>query len=233
MARRRPAFLLPLVLALLALAPAVFAQDRVKTVAAVGFTASTTDITYSQTLFLRYATAGPVDSRSFDASLELPEGAKVTGLELDGCNMADDTLVAYLVQADSTGAFTPYPDINGVVIAPGAGCMRNSTAFAGPTYDPITYSYFLRVYTPHGDATQGFRAVRVFYQLQVGPAPAVATFNDVPTSDPAFQFIEALVAAGITAGCGNSNYCPDNFVTRRQMAVFISKGLGLGWQTAN
>ena len=28
---------------------------------------------------------------------------------------------------------------------------------------------------------------------------------------------------GITAGCGNGNYCPNNPVTRQQMAVFLFK----------
>jgi S-layer homology domain len=51
----------------------------------------------------------------------------------------------------------------------------------------------------------------------------------VPTTDPAFQFIEALVASGITAGCGSGNYCPDAPLTRRQMAVFLAKALGLQW----
>ncbi|HSD33581.1 MAG TPA: S-layer homology domain-containing protein [Gemmatimonadales bacterium] len=67
----------------------------------------------------------------------------------------------------------------------------------------------------------------MFYQLQVSPAPAVATFGDVPTTHPFFQFIEALVASGITAGCGGGQYCPDAPLTRGQMAVFLSKGLGL------
>ncbi|HEX4438485.1 MAG TPA: S-layer homology domain-containing protein, partial [Thermoanaerobaculia bacterium] len=40
---------------------------------------------------------------------------------------------------------------------------------------------------------------------------------------------EALNAAGITGGCGNGNYCPDGPVTRGQMAVFLSKALGLHW----
>ena len=55
------------------------------------------------------------------------------------------------------------------------------------------------------------------------------TFGDVPLSDPAFQYIEALAASGITSGCGGGNYCPDNPLTRRQMAVFLSKALGLHW----
>ena len=72
-----------------------------------------------------------------------------------------------------------------------------------------------------------FDSVRVYYHLQVSPAPATATFGDVPTSHPFFQFVEALVKSGITAGCGGGNYCPDAALTRGQMAVFLSKGLGL------
>jgi hypothetical protein len=63
----------------------------------------------------------------------------------------------------------------------------------------------------------------------MSPAPATATFpNDVPTSHPFFRYVEALYASGITAGCG-TGYCPDNPVTRGQMAVFLTKALGLYW----
>jgi hypothetical protein len=75
----------------------------------------------------------------------------------------------------------------------------------------------------------GFGAVRILWRRQVSSAPGAPTFNDVPASDGAFQFIEALVASGVTAGCGGGNYCPDAPLTRRQMAVFLSKGLGLHW----
>ena len=74
--------------------------------------------------------------------------------------------------------------------------------------------------------TPPFVVVDVF---PVSPAPGSATFNDVPTNHPFFQFIEALKASGITGGCQASPplYCPDNSVTRGQMAVFLAKALGL------
>jgi len=73
------------------------------------------------------------------------------------------------------------------------------------------------------------RGARILYRRQVSPAPAIATFNDVPTSHPFFQFVEALAASGITAGCGTGIYCPDSPLTRGQMAVFLAKALGLHW----
>jgi hypothetical protein len=55
-----------------------------------------------------------------------------------------------------------------------------------------------------------------------------ATFpNDVPTTHPFFRFIEALAASGITAGCDAGSFCPDDPVTRGQMAVFLVAALGL------
>ena len=60
----------------------------------------------------------------------------------------------------------------------------------------------------------------------VMPAKASAqTFADVPPSYWAFVFIEGLAESGITGGCGGGNYCPENPVTRAQMAVFLVRGM--------
>jgi len=77
------------------------------------------------------------------------------------------------------------------------------------------------------DGSERFSSVEIWWHRTVSPAPAAATFNDVPTGHPFFQYIEALAASQITGGCGNGNYCPDAPLTRGQMAVFLSKALGL------
>ena len=51
------------------------------------------------------------------------------------------------------------------------------------------------------------------------------SFFDVPANHWAFDSIEALAASGITGGCGASNYCPDDPVTRAQMAVFLERAM--------
>ncbi len=78
-------------------------------------------------------------------------------------------------------------------------------------------------------STQIYKAT-VFYKLQVSPAPGAATFTDVPTNYWAFQYIEALAASGITAGCGAGTFCPEQYVRRSEMAVFLAKALGLHWE---
>ena len=64
---------------------------------------------------------------------------------------------------------------------------------------------------------------------QISAPPDTPTFADVPASDGAFADVEALAASGITTGCGGGKFCPGATLTRRQMAVFLAKALGLHW----
>jgi hypothetical protein len=57
--------------------------------------------------------------------------------------------------------------------------------------------------------------------LQNIPFRARSSFNDVPMNSAFLRFIEALLGAGVTGGCGNGAFCPGNAVTREQMAVFL------------
>lgn len=58
---------------------------------------------------------------------------------------------------------------------------------------------------------------------------ATGVFADVPASFPLACWIEQFKRDGITAGCASNPllYCPDNSVTRAEMAVFIlvTKGI--------
>jgi hypothetical protein len=50
-------------------------------------------------------------------------------------------------------------------------------------------------------------------------------FADVACPSPFADWIEALAAEGITAGCGGGNFCPTDTVRRDQMAPFLLKAL--------
>ena len=54
---------------------------------------------------------------------------------------------------------------------------------------------------------------------------AVSTFADVPPTHSAWSEIEAIQTAGITAGCDATRFCPDNTLTRAEMAVFLVRGI--------
>jgi hypothetical protein len=166
----------------------------------------------------------------FLAGVLLPAGALVTRVELDGCDNDPTQQLTFflfrLASPNTTGMGTNLSipgNTTGGAATPGCG------VFSDDLISPETIDNEANTYQLHVVANTAvfFTAVRVYYTLQVSPAPAVATFSDVPTSHPFFQFVEALAASGITAGCGGGNYCPDAPLTRGQMAVFLSLGLGL------
>lgn len=53
------------------------------------------------------------------------------------------------------------------------------------------------------------------------PPPCTGIFGDVPCPSTFADWIEELYNQGVTAGCGGGNFCPQAFVPRGQMAVFV------------
>ncbi len=96
-------------------------------------------------------------------------------------------------------------------------------------FDNENCRYTLRARFDAIGNTLTLQKVRIQWVREVSPAPATATFLDVPTTSSYFQFVEALYASGVIAGCGGNNYCPNNPVTRGQMAVYLAKSLGMSW----
>jgi hypothetical protein len=160
----------------------------------------------------------------------LPAGAVVTRLEIAGCDISASSNLQFELYGSKlpvgTGnePVTPLGSTGPASAIP--GCDQFSVTPTSPplVIDNVTATYWIFVRT---NAGASFNSVRVYYPLQVSPAPGAATFGDVPTSHPFFQYVEALAASGITAGCGSGNYCPDAPLSRGQMAVFLSKALGL------
>ncbi len=61
------------------------------------------------------------------------------------------------------------------------------------------------------------------------PTPQTQRFEDVPPANQFYNFIDRLAILQITLGCSTSPplYCPDNAVSREEMAAFIIRGLGV------
>ena len=88
-------------------------------------------------------------------------------------------------------------------------------------------------YCPADNVNRGEMAV--FIERSIGhfnpPTNAVHPFEDVPYAgmEPFTNFIEQLYFDGITVGCQQSplRYCPQNNVTRAEMAVFIVRAFNI------
>lgn len=184
-------------------------------------------------------------STKFLAPVTLPSGAKIVSLtwNFDDGYSNDFGTAALVITPILGGSTSSHPSAGaGPQDCLAAGVICTGLAFAGGTsaitadltadnltVDNMNNLYTLEAVVPLQNGGIETGAVLVGHVLQVSPAPATATFNDVPTNDFAFQFIEAFNAAGITVGCNASppQFCPDRNVTRREMAVFFAKALGL------
>lgn len=114
---------------------------------------------------------------------------------------------------------------------PYVGGYFSSSSVVAPalTFDTEFNAYAARCRLRGGTSDTMLGTFEVVYFLQISAAPVIATFADVPVGAFGFQHVEALAASGITSGCGGGNYCPNQPLTRVQMAVFLAKALGLHW----
>ena len=179
---------------------------------------------------------------SFHHEIELPHGALLEDLRLyffDLTLAADITLELCKSSVETDTGLNPTRSCISAITtaAPGYGSLlltANETFLArgqvdgDPALEDIRW---IAVVTVNDFTNHKFAGVRLKWKRQISPAPPTATFTDVPTNHPFFQFIEALVDSGVTAGCNASppQYCPDAFLTRGQMAVFLARALGLHW----
>jgi hypothetical protein len=225
-----------------ALAQAYGDQDQILTVAAGAFRDGSQYPTLSETDGYLYN--GSSIFRSFRAILPLPEGAEVRQICMyvyDGtAAQATVSLVAVKLVPGGGGdpAIVTIP--NAVVssmndIGYGYYCTGTFSYTVRDVFDvdgdgtPDAVAYYLQADLPEFSSSIELGGVRVTWRRQVSLPPAIPTFGDVPSGDGGFGFIEAMAASGITGGCGGGNYCPDAHVTRRQMAIFLAKALGLHW----
>ncbi len=162
----------------------------------------------------------------FIGPTHIPTGALIELFELDYCDTnAQLAVLAVLEVYKKDGSFV---QSLGQLQSNDDGCalvfLKPAAAYqvANDSEDLV-----VRVRTEAGDATTSFSGVTLYYRLQTSPAPAVGTFADVPTTYLFFRAIEAMAESGITVGCGTGIYCPDQNVTRGEMAAFFSRALGL------
>ncbi len=116
-------------------------------------------------------------------------------------------------------------------LPPGGTFMDdNGSIFEGPieaiAAAGITTGCAEDLFCPRDTVTRGQMAaflVRALGLTATGSAP----FSDVPSDHTFRRDIDRLATAGITSGCGNGRFCPDDAVTRGQMAAFLVRALGL------
>ena len=166
------------------------------------------------------------------AAVDLTGGVLAWSLGIETCDASPTTeSVARLwACAEAPGTCTVVGEVHtGIADTPGCGQFWENLPYPYLSVRNWHYTYLVDVFGSDGAANvpTDFRAVRLATVRQLGPAPAIPTFSDVPVTHPFFRHIELLAESLITGGCGNGRFCPDQPVTRGQMAVFLAEALAL------
>ena len=154
---------------------------------------------------------------SFDSLSYLP------GLRQAQLQVKTDTPAAVpAIPVTLTVRFLDVPDNNQfqafIYGAAGANVM-----VGGPPNCPAGILYFC----PSGVVTRADMAGYIFRAVNGANTPPPVyqnIFGDVTFNQYNSFYIQGIFELGITVGCGNGNYCPDDANTRAQMSVFIWKG---------
>ena len=145
-----------------------------------------------------------------------------------GCSGTNPSCAVTISQAKtvtatfSTGMTTTFADVPGNYWAYNwIDSLYNAGITSGCAASPLRYC-------PENTVTRAEMAkflLKGIYGQHYNP-PALKSgdstgFSDVPWNHWAAAWIKQLAAEGITTGCGNGKYCPDDPVTRAQMAIFL------------
>jgi hypothetical protein len=176
---------------------------------------------------------------SYRAPVHLPDGAEITQMCLyyydPNSTGTDATIEAMKLPAGGQEA--------GLVVVHGSSVFEYvNIGYGTVCTDPMSFTihsdadldgmgsrhlaYFIYAET---HAATRIGGVRIAWHRQISPPPLSPTFADVPNGAFAYAGIEALAASGITQGCGNGNFCPNQTLTRAQMAALLARALGLYW----
>ena len=183
--------------------------------------------------FLADFTDVPGSHPFHDAVVRLAAGGVATGCG-GGAYCVDAPVTraqaAVLLLKARDGVCDPPPAATGAVfgdVAAGSFAADWIEALAG---EGVTGGCGGGNYCPQSPVRRDQAAVLLLKALRGSgytPPPCAGLFADVPCPSPFSDWIEALVAEQIAAGCGGGNYCPLAPVTRGQMAALIAKTFGL------
>jgi len=176
-------------------------------------------------------------------SAPLAESWEVTSLDGIGCNAHNTdfmtmlsnvtfpTTLRFLTLVDASG--TRYMDQDAGVPFEGNGSYVQqllydnsggpaANAWPIPDNTPITVQFQL-INGAGGPPVTDY----MIHLTKCNDGTFMRTFDDVPLQNWALSWIYRLYFAGITTGCSASPllYCPDDTVTRAQMAVFLERGM--------
>jgi hypothetical protein len=222
-------------------APDQFGTDiyTVTVIPAVSFTADKDTATPYGSLYRYFGEdtnefgIGTIYSGHLNVGVNLPAGAIIDFIGMQSYDYYGGNNQATLFYLDQhSGTTSGIVSLSSTAHANGEASDYNETPLSWQLIKNAHNALVLDVYIPGGEdyPHRGILGwIEIWWRRSVSPASPFPAFYDVGESDPGYQYVEALAASGITAGCAPNYFCPDQPLTRRQMAIFLARALGLHW----
>ena len=131
------------------------------------------------------------------------------------------TFLARALRLEASGPRAGFADLDsGGVHAAGIEALLAAGVTSGCSTSPPRFC-------PNGAVTRAQMATFLARALRLEAPSQRAGFADLDADGVHAAGIEALLEAGVTAGCSTSplRFCPDGLVTRAQMATFLTRAL--------
>jgi hypothetical protein len=148
-----------------------------------------------------------------------------TSLSDDGTVVTFETSASNLTGGDTNGV----ADVFAVRIAKGTFADDDGNPFEADiewlAAEGITKGCGIELFCPRAAVTR--EQMASFLSRALGLPPVAQDFFSDDTGSPHEDDVNALAAAGITKGCGSDRFCPEDFVSREEMASFLVRALGL------
>ncbi len=176
-------------------------------------TPPSTSCTWSASTYDSWIQLSPISGTGV-GTLTVTLSPNTTGADLTGYIQINSASV-YVTEAFTAQVFADVPptyyDFDGVNLLSTegitSGCSSSPLDFC-PTDDVIRSQMAVFI----------VRAILHTDDFPYNPAP---WFSDVPAGSFGFQWIQKMYELGITTGCAPNMFCPNDQVTRAQMAIFL------------
>jgi cell wall-associated NlpC family hydrolase len=126
-------------------------------------------------------------------------------------------LLSTLLVATPASASADFSDVGGGVHAASITALANEGIVNGCNDGS---------FCPDRGLTRGQVASVLYRALDVDAPGGGTTFSDTAGSVHR-EAIEAMAAAGVTNGCESGKFCPNDYISRGQLASLLARGLGL------
>jgi cell wall-associated NlpC family hydrolase len=124
-------------------------------------------------------------------------------------------VLATALLAGPAAATTSFRDVTGSVHAPAVSALATEKIVLGCTSD---------LFCPSRNLTRGQVASLLFRALELPPATGATRFTDT-AGNTHRAAIDAIAEAGVTRGCGDGKFCPDDAISRGELASLLVRAL--------